>query len=216
MFHVLCPFLYHPLLCRVPRQPLYFSPERAVFHSAFLRQFFGIIDHVAFQTHHFGERLPAQFGQHPFGVAQLLFCHQQAVVPHRVSPQQVESVAYRVVHVVEVLSPRPHPVERIAVGGQFGYFVPLAVLFRQFVQYGVMGGGHTQQDDNCFVVLVCRQCGRFRQAFERVAHVGAQSPVLAERFKFQVVVHFPAVVQQPCYLVIQFLAGRFQPRFGSG
>ena len=77
-------------------------------------------------------------------------------------------------------------------------------------------GGHTQQNDDCLVVLVRRQCRRFRQAFERVAHVGAQPPVLAERFKFQVVVHFPAVVQQPCYLFVQFLAGRFQLRFGSG
>ena len=125
-------------------------------------------------------------------------------------------MAYRVVHVAEVLPSRSHPVERIAVGGQFGYVVPLAVLFRQFVQYGVMGGGHTQQDNDCLVVLVCRQCRRFRQAFERVAHVGAQPHVLAERFKFQVVVHFPAVVQQPCYLFVQFLAGRFQLRFGSG
>ena len=39
--------------------------------------------------------------------------------------------------------------------------------------------GYTQQDDDCLVVLVCRQCRRFRQAFERVAHVGAQPPVLA-------------------------------------
>ena len=188
MFHVLCPFLYYPLLCRVPGHFLYLSPERAVLHAAFLRQFFGIIDLVAFQTHHFGECLPAQFGQHPFGVAQFLFCHQQAVVPYRVSPQQVESVAYRVVHVAEVLPPRSHPVERIAVGGQFGYVVPLAVLFRQFVQYGMVGGGHAQQDDDCLVVLVCRQCRRFRQASERVAHMGAQPPVLAGRFKFQVVV----------------------------
>ena len=72
-------------------------------------------------------------------------------------------------------------------------------VYKRQVQYGVTGGGYTQQDDDCLVVLVCSQCRRFRQDFERVAHVGAQPPVLAERFKFQVVVHFPAVVQQPCY-----------------
>ena len=33
-----------------------------------------------------GECLPAQLRQHPFGVAQFLFRHQQAVVPYRVSP----------------------------------------------------------------------------------------------------------------------------------
>jgi len=37
-------------------------------------------------------------------------------------------------------------------------------LCRQFVQDDIVRGGYAKQDNDCLVVLICRQCRGFRQA----------------------------------------------------